>query len=105
MMPTTRKVYDKEFKERAVKLSYEVASISSLAVDLGVRPELIYRWRSEMSIVDSKRFPGHGNKAMTPEEAEVAKLKRRLADAEMELEILKKAIGIFSRKDGKSTGL
>jgi transposase len=104
-MSNTRKVYDKEFKERAVRLSYEASSMSALASDLGVRPELLYRWRSEMSTMGSKRFPGHGNKAMTPEEAEVAQLKRRLADTEMELEILKKAIGIFSRKDGKSTGL
>jgi transposase len=103
-MPKTRKVFDKEFKLRAVQMSYEVQSISALAAELGVRSELLYRWRGEMATEESKRFPGHGNKAMTPEEAENARLKKKLADAEMELEILKKAIGIFSRKDGRSTG-
>ena len=105
MMSKTRKVFDREFKVRAVRMSYETESISVLAKELGMRVELLYRWRAEMSKEESKRFPGHGNKAMTPEEAELAKVKRQLADAEMELEILKKAIGIFSRKDGKNTGL
>jgi transposase len=103
-MSETRKVYDKEFKVRAVRMSYETDRISDIAKQLGIRVELLYRWRAEMQQVESKQFPGHGNKVMTPEEAENAKLRKKLSDAEMELEILKKAIGIFSRKDGKSTG-
>lgn len=103
-MSETRKVYDKEFKLRAVRLSYEAPSVAGVASELGIRSELLYRWRAEMSKEESKRFPGHGNKAMTPEEAELAKVRKQLADAEMELEILKKAIAIFSRKDGKPTG-
>src|SRR5690349_21712530 len=104
MMPKTRRVFDKEFKLRAVKMSYEAESVSVLASELGILPKLLYRWRREMSTEESKRFPGHGNKALTPEEAENAMLKKRLADAEMELEILKKAIGIFSKKGGRPIG-
>lgn len=85
-------------------MSYEAGSVARTAAELGIQPKLLFRWRKEMATEESKRFPGHGNKAMTPEEAENAKLKRRLVDAEMELEILKKAIGIFSKRDGKSTG-
>jgi transposase len=104
MMSKTRRVFDKEFKLRAVRMSYEAGSVSVAALELGIQPKLLFRWRKEMATEESKRFPGHGNKAMTPEEAEKALLKKRLADAEMELEILKKAIGIFSKRDGKSTG-
>ncbi len=104
-MSVERKVYDKEFKLRAVRLSYESDNMTHLAKELGIRVKLLYVWRSEMSKVESKQFPGHGNKAMTPEEAELAAVKRKLADAEMELEILKKAIGIFSRRDVKHTSL
>ncbi len=86
-------------------MSYEVSNIADLAKELGVRVPLLYRWRAEMSKEESKQFPGHGNKAMTPEEAENERLRRKLADAEMELKILKKAIGIFSREDGKHTSL
>jgi transposase len=104
-MSETRKVYDKEFKLRAVRMSYETDLISDLARELGMRVELLYRWRKEMQKEESKQFPGHGNKAMTPEEAETARLKRENDDLKMELEILKKAIGIFSRKDVRNTSL
>jgi len=35
----------------------------------------------------------------------IYKLKKELADVKMERDILKKAVHIFSRNDGKSTGL
>ncbi len=41
----------------------------------------------------------------TPEEEEIARLKKELADAKEEAEILKKAISIFSKKGGKSSNL
>jgi transposase len=104
-MSVKRKVYDKEFKVRAVKMSYETSDMPRLADELGIRIELLYRWRAAMLKEESMRFPGHGNKAMTPDEAEKAQLRRENADLKMELEILKKAIGIFSRKDVKNTSL
>ena len=42
---------------------------------------------------------------MSPEEAETALLRKKLKETELELEILKKAIGIFSKKDGRYTDL
>jgi len=42
---------------------------------------------------------------MTELEREVARLKKELRDAKMERDILKKAISIFSKSDGKSTNL
>jgi transposase len=42
---------------------------------------------------------------MTDEEKEIARLKKELADMQMERDILKKAVGIFSKNDGKYTGL
>ena len=38
---------------------------------------------------------------MNEEETEVAQLKKELADIRMERDILKKAVGIFSKSDGK----
>lgn len=40
-------------------------------------------------------FPGHGK--LLGKDAEIAALKKQLKDAEMERDILKKAVGIFSR--------
>jgi transposase-like protein len=39
--------FDKEFKLMAVELSKTRENINELAKELGILPELIYRWRSE----------------------------------------------------------
>jgi transposase-like protein len=104
-MSRERRNFDKEFKLMAVELSKTRENINELAKELGIRPELIYRWRSEHLEKPEASFTGHGKPRHTPEEAEIAKLKKQLRDVEMERDILKKAISIFSRGDGKSTGL
>lgn len=48
-------------------------------------------------------FGGNGKKQLTPEQEELARLKKKLVDVEMERDILKKAVGIFSANDRKST--
>ena len=42
-------------------------------------------------------FPGKGKEALTSREKEIRELKKRLKDAEMERDILKKAMAIFSK--------
>ena len=103
MMSDERKKYDKEFKQTAVELSYARGSATEIAEELGIRPQMIYRWRRELKRYDKNSFPGHGKPVMTDQEREIARLERELRDAKMERDILKKAISIFSRSDGKST--
>ena len=100
-MTRTRRKFDREFKLKAVELSLARDNIKELAYELNVRPELIYRWRSEFATLDRASFPGNGRKKMNDEESEIARLKKELADIRMERDILKKAVGIFSRSDGK----
>ena len=78
-------------------------SVTEIAQELGVRAELIYRWRREFTQDPSLSFSGNGNKQLTPEAKELVRLKRELADVTMERDILKKAVGIFSANDRKST--
>ena len=104
-MSRERRKFDKDFKLMAVELSKTRDNFHELADELGIRPELIYRWRKELIDKGEGSFPGHGKPKHTPEEAEIARLKKQLRDVEMERDILKKAISIFSRGDGKSTGL
>lgn len=104
-MSSERKVYSREFKLQTVELSYTRENIKELAHELDLRPELIYRWRSEFACKESRSFPGNGRVNLTEEESEVARLKKELADMRMERDILKKAVGIFSKSDGKSTNL
>ena len=102
-MAETRKVYSKEFKQKAVELSNVRGNAQEIARELGIGAELIYRWRREIKSHPDLAFSGNGKAQLTPEQRELAKLKRELADVIMERDILKKAVGIFSANDRKST--
>jgi len=97
----TRRKFDRAFKLKVIELSYQRENIKELAHEMKLRPELIYRWRSEFAALEGKSFPGNGNKKMTEEESEIARLRKELSDIRMERDILKKAVGIFSKSDGK----
>lgn len=91
------RTYTAEFKETALKL-WEGSDKSSteVAAELGINDGLLRKWK-EMSLKAAKdnviAFPGSGN----PRDEENYKLRKELADTKMELEILKKAVAIFSR--------
>lgn len=102
-MAETRGVFSKEFKQKAVELSNVRGNTQEIARELGVSPELIYRWRAEFRSSLKLAFSGNGNKQLTEEQRELARLKRELDDVKMERDILKKAVSIFSASDRKST--
>ncbi len=100
-----RRTFDVAFKKKAVELSYARGNVSNVAKELGLKPELLYRWRKELQEYEHNSFPGRGKPKLTDEQREIAELKKRLEDAEMERDILKKAISIFSAIDRKNTDL
>ena len=100
-----RRQYDKEFKQMAVELSRNHDNFRELAKELDIRPELLYRWRREAGKHPDSCFPGKGKVAQTEYEKELTRLKKELRDAQLERDILKKAVSIFSKSDGKHTGL
>lgn len=85
----------------AVELSKSREDLPVLAKELDVRAELIYRWRKEYLGNQEGSFPGNGKIKQTEQEAEIARLKKELMNAQMERDILKKAVSIFSKSDGK----
>lgn len=99
------KHYTLEFKQKAVELSYARGNVKQVCEDLDIFPSVLYRWRKELKDYGKNSFPGRGNPKMTDEEKEIARLKKALKEAELERDILKKAIGIFSVSDKKNTGL
>ena|SRR5690554_1044360 len=103
-MSKTRKQYDREFKVMAVELSRSRENMADLAQELGVRPELLYRWRRELTASAETSFPGKGKTVRTPEQEEIHRLKKELQEVQTERDILKKAVGIFSRSGGRSSG-
>jgi len=103
-MSQTRKQYDREFKVMAVELSKGCSDLGVLAKGLEIRPALLYRWRRELETKAETSFPGQGKVIYTSEQAEINRLKKELLDMQQERDILKKAVGIFSRSDGKYSG-
>ena len=99
----TRRIFDRAFKLKAVDMSYQRDNVRQLAQELGIVPKILYRWRTEFAILDKGSFPGNGNKKMTEHESEIARLKKELNDVRIERDILKKAVGIFSKSDGRHT--
>ena len=68
-----------------------------MARELGIASHLIYRWRKEFPKYGQGSFPGNGILKMIPEEKELTDLKEKMRKLELENEILKKAVHIFSR--------
>jgi transposase len=96
-MKTIRKIYDTAFKVKAVELSNERSNITELARELGIRVTMLYKWRKDYEKYGAGSFPGKGAIKQTPEQKTISELQAKLKDAELERDILKKAVGIFSK--------
>jgi transposase len=92
----TKKRYDFEFKKEAIRLSDSSGKKDrEIEQDLGLYPNAIGRWRKALELDPIDAFPGTGHQK--PLEEEVRRLRRELAIAREERDILKKAVTIFSK--------
>jgi len=91
--------YDRSFKERAVKLSHERADLKELSSELGISRARLYKWRAEFARHGEASFQGRGVERLSAEQRQVKELQKKLRNTELELEILKKAIAVFSKTD------
>jgi len=104
-MKKERKSYSRDYKVKMVALCKSKGNVSAVSREYGVSINSLNRWVKEFDHYESGSFPGRGRPKMTQAEAELAALKKELADVKEERDILKKAVHIFSRSGGKSTGL
>jgi len=100
-MKRERRSFDKEFKQMSVNLCLTGKPTREVAEELGLRPELVRRWNREYEQFQEGSFSGHGNANLTDEQKEIARLKKELKNAQIERDILKKAVSIFSKGDDK----
>ena len=95
-MSSARRTYTREFKIEAAKLSYNSDKpVEEIAESLGVSQSSLNRWRREYREDPDQAFPGQGQQK--ERDAEVARLKKELKQAQLENEILKKAAAIFTQ--------
>lgn len=90
-----KKRFDRDFKLSAVKMVTEGGhKASEVARSLGIHANMLYNWKRKYADSGEKAFVGKGHLG------EIAALRRKLREVEMERDILKKAVGIFSKETG-----
>lgn len=92
----SRRKYDKDFKYEVLKMIQNGRPTREVAESLGIGENLIYRWKKQVNVPSSSQ-----SKSIAPlpqvTQQEYEQLKTRLKEVEQERDILKKALGIFSR--------
>ena len=98
-MEGKKRQYTQEFKKEAVEYSLSSEkSVEEVAGDLGISHHNLTRWRKEYRKRGELAFPGHGKENLTPQEEKVRRLQKELQDTQIERDILKKALAIFTKK-------
>ena len=84
-----------EFRQRAVELARQgTAPVARVAKDLGISESCLRNWMSQ----DDADGNGGGLKPASAEKKEIAELRRKNRQLEMENEILKRAAAYFARE-------
>lgn len=97
-MRKERTHYSKEFKLKAVELSNQRGSLMSVAQELSISRETLKRWKQEFNVGKfNEDVPN--TKIRSSEQEEIARLKKALYESNLERDILKKAVSIFSKSD------
>ncbi|GHO98550.1 transposase [Reticulibacter mediterranei] len=95
-MQKKQRTFTREFKREAVQLAKTSGKpMIQIARDLGEASSTLHHWCKEFDEHGVQAFPGSGHQ--TPQEEEMRQLKRENELLRQERDILKKALGIFSR--------
>ena len=84
----------------AVELSYAKGSVQEAAQELGIDVGRITKWRQSCKSLSKSPTAG-----LSEEQKQIKRLEKELKETQLERDILKKAVSIFSRGDGKYSGL
>lgn len=87
--------YDADFKNEVLKMVESGRSVPDISQSLGIGSNLIYTWvkrsKTSTAVVKSSGLP------LSLDEEKLS-MNKRIRELEMERDILKKALGIFSRQ-------
>jgi transposase-like protein len=101
MKSRKRVTHSREFKLEAVRMVQAgKKTVTQIALELGVSRQMLHTWvrkaEDQAGASEADTFPGKGNR--TAAEAEIARLRRELAQAKEDNEILKKATAFFAKE-------
>ena len=87
--------HPQEFRQRAVELARQgTAPVAKIAKDLGVSESCLRNWMAQAGADENSS----GIKLTSAEKKEIAELRRKNRQLEMENEILKRAAAYFARE-------
>lgn len=97
MSQKTKRNFDKDFKENVVKMILnKEKKVSELSRELNINQNMLHTWKNQYLSNKQDPFPGKGHQS--PEDAELRSLRQQLKEVREERDILKKALGIFSKQ-------
>jgi transposase len=90
-MPESRRKFDQDFKEGAVRLVRETGKpIAQIAKDLGINEGTLGNWVN----LDRRRREGNGSLS-EDERAELVRLRKENAELAMERDVLKRSVALW----------
>ena len=97
-----RQRFTAEFKREAVRLLERGDKpVAQLAAELGIARNRLYKWRDALQVHGDHAFAGSGRRS--PQQQEMAQLRRELARVKEENLILKKATAYFASTSTRGT--
>ena len=95
---TQRRKYDANFKAEVIKMALNGRPTLEIAHSMGISEAIIYKWkRAHPSYLPASGDPESLSPSGEITVIEYERLRSRLREVEQERDILKKALGIFSR--------
>jgi transposase len=96
-MSKERRKHTSEFKREAVGMVLnQHLSVAEVSRRLGISQTLLHKWKVQFTAQGEQAFPGQGHQ--TPQEAELARLRRENEQLRIERDILKKAAQFFAKE-------
>jgi transposase len=95
----SRRIFDEPFKRMALDLAHARGSIKDVAIELGISSNLLSKWKEREGITKADTT------SLSEDQQLIRKLQKELKEAQLERDILKKAVGIFSKGDGRYSDL
>ena len=97
-----RQRFTAEFKREAVRLMERGDKpVAQLALELGLPRNRLYKWREALQTEGAHAFRGSGRRS--PQQQELAQLRKQVARLEQENTILKKATAYFASASKRGT--